>query len=347
MTCDQTITSLSDCRPPYFFGVDVGGTNIKIGLVDDSGKTFGFDSIETDEPKGPADAVERIVVAMSGLVKPLGLSLSDFARIGLGTPGSQNIKTGMLINPPNHPHWWNFPIVACLEKASGLPVSFANDANAAAFGEYWIGTGEKHSSMALLTLGTGVGGGIITDSHLIVGANSFGAECGHIIVDSSPTARLCTWGGGKGHLEAYASASAVVAIAKERLNKGAVSLLAGSQESIGKITSKKIYEAAVANDPFAIQLIDETAYYLGIGITNIVHTVDPGLVVLGGAMNFGGRASPVGLRFLERIRAAFCELSFDYVESGTTIDFAILGGDAGFLGAAGIARQSFHRSVPA
>lgn len=93
MTCDQTITSLSDCRPPYFFGVDVGGTNMRSALSNHPGKTFGFDSIETDEPKGSVDAIERIVVAMSGLVKPLGLSLSDFARIGLGTPGSQNIKT--------------------------------------------------------------------------------------------------------------------------------------------------------------------------------------------------------------------------------------------------------------
>ncbi len=341
MSCDQKIYSPSECRRPFFIGVDVGGTNIKIGLVSDEGRTFGFQSIETEEPKGPADGMRRTVDAINFLLSERQLKLSDFARIGLGTPGSQNIQTGMLIQPPNHPHWWNFPIVDCLQSLSGLPVSFANDANAAAFGEFWIGTGEKFSSMALLTLGTGVGGGIISDSHLVVGANSFGAECGHIIVDSSPTARLCTWGGGKGHLEAYASASAVVAIAKERLQQGALSSL--SQQPL--VTAKKIFEAALEGDAFSLQLIDDTAFYLGVGITSLVHTVDPGLVVLGGAMNFGGRESPVGQRFLKKIRSTFCELSFDYVESGTTIDFAILGGDAGFLGAAGIARQAYHRSV--
>lgn len=342
MSCEQTIHRPEACRRPFFVGVDVGGTNIKIGLVDDDGKTFGFVSIDTHEPDGPQIAMQRVGQAIRELLKPMGLSLRDFQRVGLGTPGSQNIQTGMLIAPPNHPHWWNFPIVACLEKELGLPVSFANDANAAAFGEFWIGTGEKYSSMALLTLGTGVGGGIISDSHLVVGANSFGAECGHIIVDSAPNARLCTWGGGKGHLEAYASASAIVAIAKERLAQGAESTL---RQQVPDVTAKKIYEAALAGDTFSLELIDQTAYYLGVGITSLVHTVDPGLVVLGGAMNFGGRTSPVGQRFMQRIRATFCELSFDYVEAGTTIDFAILGGDAGYLGAAGIARQTYHRTT--
>lgn len=342
MSSQQTIHSCADCSPPFFVGIDVGGTNIKIGLVDDEGRTLGFTSIETEEPRGPADAMQRAVDALNRLIQEKSVDRSKIVRIGLGTPGSQNIKTGMLIHPPNHPHWWNFPIVDCLEKKSGLPVSYANDANAAAFGEFWVGTGKKFGSMALLTLGTGVGGGIIIDGHLVVGANSFGAECGHIIVDSSPNARLCTWGGGKGELEAYASASALVAIAKERLQCGEESRLADQKESV---TAKKIYEAAEAGDRLSLHLIDETALYLGIGIANIVHTVDPGLVVLGGAMNFGGSQSPVGRRFLEGIRKSFRDHSFEYVASGTTIDFALLGGDAGYLGAAGIAREFFHRAA--
>ena len=339
MSCQQKIYSAKECKPPFFVGIDVGGTNIKIGLVDDEGRTMGFTSIATEEPKGPDDAMARVAQAFQRLVVERGLSKDTIVRAGLGTPGSQDIKSGMLIQPPNHPHWWNFPIVACLESKIGMAVSYANDANAAAFGEFWVGTGQKHGSMALLTLGTGVGGGIVIDGHLVVGANSFGAECGHILVDNSPGARLCTWGGGRGQLEAYASASALVAIAKERLLAGKESTLQGSIESV---SAKRIYEAAEAGDSFSIELIDETAMYLGIGITNIVHTVDPGLVVLGGAMNFGGKPSPVGRRFLEGIIQSFRERTFEYVASGTTIDFAVLGGDAGYLGAAGIARQTFH-----
>lgn len=340
MSTNQPIVPIPQCKAPFFFGVDVGGTGIKVGLVDDDGRTLAFGAIETEEPKGPADAMNRTAGLMKKLAESLGLKTSDFARVGLGTPGSQDIGKGMLIQPPNHPHWWNFPIVSCLEELIGLPVSFANDANAAAFGEFWVGTGQKYSSLALLTLGTGVGGGIIVDNHLIVGENSFGAECGHIIIDSSPNARLCTWGGGRGHLEAYASASGLVAIALERVALNPSSNLAAYGP---KLKAKNIYEAAQAGDSLALQLIDETADYLAIGITNIVHIVDPGLVVLGGAMTFGGHKSPVGIRFLTKIREGFLARAYDHVGKGTVIDFALLGGDAGYLGAAGIARFAHHR----
>ena len=331
-----------NAKAPFFLGVDVGGTGIKIGLVDNVGKTLGFVSIPTEEPKGPDDAMRRVAAASDQLLSSLGFARTDVARVGLGTPGSQNIAKGLLIEPPNHPHWHHFPIVQSLEEKLGLKVSFANDANAAAFGEFWIGTGERFHSMVLLTLGTGVGSGIIIDDHLVVGHNSFGGECGHIIIDPSPSARLCVWGGGRGHLEAYASASAVTARAKEQLLAGASSILAPEAQTV---TAKRLYEAASQGDAWSLGLIDETADYLAIGITTIVHTVDPGLVVLGGAMNFGGAKSPVGQRFLQRIRDSFRKRSFEYVAAGTTIDFASLGGDAGYLGAAGIARTEYQKSL--
>ena len=339
MSTKQPIISLSKAAYPLFLGVDVGGTNTKIGLVDNVGNTFGFVSIETEEPRGPADAMQRVVKASKKMLASIGLTLEQISRVGLGTPGSQDIPKGMLIAPPNHPHWHNFPIVACLEKEIGLPVSFANDANAAGWGEFWIGTGAKFSSMVLLTLGTGVGGGIIIDNKLVVGHNSFGGECGHLIIDPSPDARLCAWGGGRGHLEAYASASAVAMRAKEKIANGAKSLLSDPTK---EVTAKAIFEAANLNDELALEIIDSTADYLALGITTMVHMVDPGLVVLGGAMNFGGSNSPIGRRFLARIQATFQERTFEYVFNGTTIDFASLGGDAGYLGAAGIAQADFH-----
>jgi glucokinase len=341
MTTQQSVVPWRECATPWFLGVDVGGTSIKIGLVDDRGQTIGYTSIPTDEPKGPRDAMGRTVQATRCLLDELGLTLQQISRVGLGTPGSQDIANGRLIEPPNHPHWWNFPIVRCLEEEIGLPVSFVNDANAAAFGEFWVGTGRQHASMVLLTLGTGVGGGIIIDGNLVVGANSFGGECGHIIVDSRPDARLCVWGGGRGQLEAYASASAVAVRAQEAVSSGVQSALGCRSRPI---TAKRVYEAALDGDPLALEIIDETADYLGIGIANLVHIVDPGLVVLGGAMNFGGSASAIGQRFLLRTQKAFQSRSFDYVFSGTTLEFAVLGGDAGYLGAAGIARDDYHRA---
>lgn len=345
MTTSQPTIPLSKSKPPYFVGIDVGGTNIKIGLVDDSGRTLGFSEIETREPEGPQAAVIRMAETCKQLCQQAGLDLGEIARIGLGTPGSMDIARGWLIEPPNHPHWHHFAIRQALEEATGRKVSFINDANAAAFGEFWVGTGEKHDSMILLTLGTGVGGGIIVDGHLINGVNSFGSECGHVIVDSSPTARLCVWGGGRGHLEAYASASAVAARTEEGLRAGRQSSLQKLLQQGEKVTARRVYEAAEQGDLFALEIIDSTADYLAIGITTMVHIVDPGLVVLGGAMNFGGSQSAVGRRFLDRIRSEFAALTFSNVAAGTTIDFATLGGDAGYLGAAGTARVDYQKST--
>jgi glucokinase len=333
---NQPISPIEQCVPPFFVGVDVGGTNMKIGLVDDVGHTFGFKSIPTEEPKGPEDAMTRAAATTRELIQSLGLQPRQFVRVGLGTPGSMDIPKGLLVEPPNHPHWWNFPIRDCLAGKLGLPVSFANDANAAAAGEYWVGTGKIDRSMALLTLGTGVGGGIICDDHLINGENSFGSECGHIIVDSRSDARLCVWGGGKGHLEAYSSASAVAARAGELVGSHPDSPLAAVE---GEITTLDVFNAAEQSDALALELIDYAADYLGIGIATLVHCVDPGMVVLGGAMDFGGHEHASGRRFLEKIRASFHERTFDYVFAGTKLDFAVLGGDAGYLGAAAIARQ--------
>jgi glucokinase len=336
------IEPISQSVAPFFLGIDVGGTNIKIGIIDDEGRTVAYESIETNEPAGPDDAMRRVAITCKSLARGVGLEWEKIVRAGLGTPGSQNIAKGMLIHPPNHPHWWNFPIVSCLEGHLGMPVSFANDANAAAFGEFWLGTGRKFDSMAMLTLGTGVGGGIISDGMMLVGENSYAAEIGHVIVDSRPDARLCVWGGGRGHLEAYASASAVAAIAQERCQ-------GNSQTRIGrdgaKVSAKSVYEAALQDDPLAWEIIQDTAAYLGIGIATVVFMVDPGLVVLGGAMDFGGPSCPVGCRFLEMVREAFKKRSFEYVASGTTIDFALLGGDAGYLGAGGLARQFYHQDA--
>jgi glucokinase len=344
MPSAQEIIAVERAQAPFFFGVDVGGTNIKIGLVDDHGQTLAFDEIATNEPAGPQQAVDRIGKACAQMAEQAGkagLARQQIQWVGLGTPGTMDIPRGIFLEPPNLPHWNHFPIRDAVSTACGLPVAFINDANAASLGEFWVGTGAKVDSLILLTLGTGVGGGIIVDGHLVNGVNSFGSECGHIIVDSRPDARLCVWGGGRGQLEAYASASALAQRAEEALHRGAVTSLTRLAMAGKAITAKRIYEAAEIGDEFSLTLVDETAFYLGVAITTLVHTIDPGLVVLGGAMDFGGIKSPVGRRFLDKIRSVFAERTFPNVLAGTTIDFASLGGDAGYIGAAGFARKQF------
>lgn len=331
-------TPISEAKRPFFYGVDVGGTAIKVGLVDDRGSVLGFLSLPTDEPAGAQAAMQRVATTLTSLCENLGVPVSDVAAVGLGAPGPMDLAAGTLVAPPQLPSWWGVNLRDVLAELTGLPVAFTNDANAAAYGEFWLGPGESANSMVLLTLGTGVGGGIIFDGHLLGGANSFAGEVGHLVVDSSPDARLCAWGGGQGQFEAYASASAVALRTRERLNAGAASSL---QSCGDQVTSLDVYRAALAEDPLALEIVDETARWLGVGITTIVHVLDPGMVVIGGAMTFGGHGDPVGERFLAAAVAEFRRRTFENVFAGTTISFAKLGADAGYLGAAGYARQQW------
>lgn len=324
---------------PFYWGIDVGGTGIKIGLVDSVGTTVAFERIDTRESEGPDAAIQRVIEVIRQSESQLGLS-NQVARIGLGAPGPMDLPGGLLVEPPQLPSWWNFPIRDVISHLLERPVSFLNDANAAAYGEFWLGSGRDDGSMVLLTLGTGVGGGIIVDGELVNGVNSFGSECGHIVVDSSPQAQLCAWGGGRGQLEAYASASGVVQRTLQRLSEGQASSLSELSASEGTdLTAKKVYLAAVEGDTLALEIVDETARWLGIGITTLIHTLDPGSVVLGGAMNFGGSSCPVGKRFLEGIVEEFRTRTFENVFTGTSIKFASLGADAGYLGLAGYAMK--------
>lgn len=338
----QTIVELAQSQSPYFLGVDLGGTGVKIGLVDNLGRTLAFASIPTHESRGPQQAVDRMAETGKQLLDKVGLTRDCLARVGLGSPGTHCLKRGILLEPPNLPNWFGFPIRDALSQALGKPVSFINDANAAAYGEFWVGSGQKYANLVMLTLGTGVGGGIIHEGRLINGVNSAGSECGHVIVDSSTDARLCVWGGGRGQLEAYASASAVARMANERAALNPDGPLAVRYREHGGLTARDVYETALQGDSTALEIIDQTAFYLGVGIATIVTLVDPGLVVLGGAMSFGGSQCPIGARFLAAIRREFEHRAFTNVAAGTKIEFATLGGDAGYIGAAGTAKADFE-----
>jgi len=346
MSQETAFIDLASAKRPYFLGFDVGGTNIKLGLVDDLGRPIAHTKIVTEEDRGPRDAVKRSRVAVDEMLKSLGLSITDLAAIGLCVPGTMDIPRGMFLEPHNLPHWHYFPIRDCVAEAFGLPVSFANDANAASYGEFWVGSGKQYHSIVLLTLGTGVGGGIIIGDLSIDGENSHGSECGHIIVDNSQSARMCGCGQ-PGHLEAYCSATALVARAHDLIAQGRASSLNNRISDTSPLTALMIAEEADHGDSLSFEMIMELATWLGLGIVTLMHTIDPGAVILGGAMNFGGHEDAVGRRFIEQVRTIVRKRAFPIPAQRTVIDFATLGSDAGFIGAAGIARLDHHRKAKA
>jgi glucokinase len=333
---------VATAQRPLFLGFDVGGTNIKLGVVDDLGRPMGHTKIVTEEDRGPRDAVKRARVAVDEMLAKLGLSLADIAAVGLCVPGTMDIPRGMFLEPHNLPHWHYFPIRDCVAEAFGKPVSFANDANAAAYGEFWVGSGRQYHSIVLLTLGTGVGGGIIIGDLSIDGENSHGSECGHIIVDNSPTARMCGCGQ-PGHLEAYCSATALVERTHDLIAQGRATSLTERIGETSQLTALMIAQEADHGDSLSFEVIMELATWLGLGIVTLMHTIDPGAVILGGAMNFGGHDDAVGRRFIEQVRGIVRKRAFPILAQKTVIDFALLGSDAGYIGAAGIARVEHHR----
>ena len=341
MTGSKFIITLAEAELPLFIGIDVGGTNIKLGLIDNRGRTLAYHSVPTEVERGADDAVCRMCEAVNELLNKAGAKKSDVARIGVATPGPMDIKAGMILKPGNLPTWWNYPIRDRVAEACGKPVRFANDANAAAFGEYWQGAGNSSRNMVLLTMGTGIGGGIVLEDYLIEGAHSCGAECGFIIIDSDPQARRDTQNL-TGTLEGYCGSYGVVGRAVDALQAGRDSSLAAVLKNEGEITPLAIADAAEAGDALALEVVMDTARYLAIGIVTLIHTVDPDSVVLGGAMTFGGAGHPLGEKFIQRVRDEVRPRILTALEDSLRIEFARLGSDAGFVGAAGLARLE-HR----
>jgi glucokinase len=337
MTENHAFISAKEAQGPFFAGIDLGGTNIKVGVVDNLGRTLSWLSIPTEVENGPEDAARRMAAAVHQAVRDAGLDWQAVARVGLGAPGGMDIPSGMLTTVINLGGWDNFPIRDRVSHHCGLPVTFENDANAAAYGEFWVGSGREFASMVLLTLGTGIGCGIIIGDMVIQGAHSHGGEAGHVIIDSRDDARMCGCGW-RGHLEAYASATAVIKRTEERLAAGRATSLAKRLTAGEELTPKLIAEEAGAGDELSLEIVLETARYLGIGTVNVMHVVDPEAVLLGGAMTFGGAESELGRRFLNRVRQEVRRLARPIPAAKTVIDFATLGGDAGFIGAAGVAR---------
>jgi glucokinase len=329
-------------KKPYFIGIDVGGTNIKFGLVDDDGQTLAHHTMPTEQDRGAEDACLRMAGAVEELLRKAAVDRRDVVRAGLATPGPMDISKGMILRPGNLPGWWDFPIRERVSHHIHLPVTFANDANAAAYGEFWSGAGKQYHSLVFLTLGTGIGGGIIIGDTLIEGEHSCGSECGHILINPANDAPMDSLGK-RGSLESYANATAVVDRALAAMERSAVTSLAKRRTAGEEITPLVVAEEAERGDEVARNVIMETAYWLAIGIVSFIHTIDPDAVLLGGAMTFGGDDSEVGRAFLRRIRDEVRPRILEPLRDVVRIEFASLGGDAGYIGAAGLARLEHQK----
>lgn len=321
---------------PLFVGLDVGGTTMKAGVVDDSGHSLACVNLPTEAYRGQELGLERMCESIRQAVAAANLRSDQIAAIGVATPGTMDIPAGVILDPPNLKPWQNVPVRDHVQRVFGLPTAFQNDANAAALGEYWVGAGKDARSMVLFTLGTGVGGAIILGDTIVQGEHSHGAELGHIKIEMSQP-RQCGCGRW-GCLEAYASATAVVKRALEALGvPGVRSQLSLYLNKEGGLSARDVFDAAGAGDALAETLVEETAYYLAIGAVNLMHTIDPDTIVFAGGMVAAGE------EFLERIRHHIHRLAFPVPAAKTRVCYAWLGSDAGFIGAAGCGRQLYRQ----
>jgi len=321
---------------PLFVGLDVGGTSMKAGVVDDHGNSLGSVSLPTEAHRGQQFGLERMCESIRQAVAACGRKMKDINAIGVATPGTMDIPAGLILDPPNLKPWQNVPVRDYVGKAFGLPTAFQNDANAAAFGEFWAGAARDARSLVFFTLGTGVGGGIIIEDYVMEGQHSHGAELGHVPIEMT-NPRQCGCGR-MGCLEAYASATAVVKRTVEALAKsGAKSPLRQLSKKEGGLSARDVFEAAAGGDKLADTIVSETATYLAIGSVIAMHTIDPDMIVFGGGMVAAGDG------FLERIRKEVKRLALPVPAEKTQICFASLGSDAGYVGAAACGRQLYWK----
>jgi glucokinase len=314
-----------------FVGLDVGGSSMKAGVVDDNGQPLSAVSLPTEAYKGQEFGLERMCETIRLAIKKASVRATRIKAIGVATPGTMDIPGGIILDPPNLHPWQNVPVRQFIHDAFELPTAFQNDANAAALGEYWVGAGRDAHSMVLFTLGTGVGGGIVIGDTVLEGEHSHGAEVGHHRIEITHP-RQCGCGRW-GCLEAYASATAVVKRTLEVLEQErSRSSLHRVLKERGKITAKDVFTAA-PKDAVAERIVEETAFYLAVGAVNMMHTIDPDMIVFGGGMIAAGKS------LIERIRRHVKELAFPVPAAKTQIRYAVLGSNAGFIGAAACGRQ--------
>jgi len=310
----------------YVVGIDVGGTSIVVGTVaEDGSELVGLVSEATLPEQGADAVVARIArLARSSMDAARGRTISG---LGIGSPGPLDTTRGVVLLTPNL-GWVDMPLRDRVAGALGLPATLDNDANCAAFGEWWRGAARGADHVVGLTIGTGIGGGIVLGGRIYHGASDIAGEIGHMTIDS--TGRRCKCGN-YGCLEAYASGPAIAARAAEAVETGATTSLARYVGGdLSKITAQVVYEAAKDGDPVALEVVADTAKFLGAGVANVINLLNPQVVVVCGGVTLAGD------RLFEPLRREVKRRAFKPGVDACRIIPGELAGTAGVYGAAGV-----------
>ena len=313
-------------------GIDLGGTTVKFALLTEEGEIQQKWSIETDIQNEGKNIVPNIIESIKHRLDLYGLSAEDILGIGMGSPGTVDRAQGTVIGAYNL-NWSTLQQVkAQIEEGTGISFSIDNDANVAALGERWKGAGEDGADVVFVTLGTGVGGGIIADGNLIHGKVGAGGEIGHVVVE--PNGYQCTCGN-QGCLETVASATGVVRLARDFSERYAgESELKWLIDDGQEVTAKTVFDQAKKEDKLALIVIDKFYYYLGLACGNIGNILNPETIVIGGGV------SAAGDMLLKGVEEYFQKFSFPTVRTSTKLKLAQLGNDAGVIGAASLVKQT-------
>ena len=303
----------------YVFGVDIGGTTVKLGYFDAEGNVLDKWEIPTRKEDKGSHILPDVAASIEKKIKDAGIDRKDVAGVGVGAPGPVDSE-GVIYKTANL-GWGVFSIKETLENILKLPVMAGNDANVAALGEMWKGGGPGYKDLVVVTLGTGVGGGIIVNGKMLTGANGAGGEIGHIHVEDDEQ-ETCGCGN-RGCLEQYSSATGVTRLAKRKLEKT-------TQDSVLRTTTlsaKSVFDAVKAKDPVAMEIAEQFGQYLGEGLAAIACVTNPEAFVIGGGV------SKAGSVLIDYIRPYYQKAVF-HADRDVKFELATLGNDAGIYGAA-------------
>jgi glucokinase len=325
----------------WIVGVDLGGTNIVVGLLPvEGGEVLGLRTKPTESARGAKFVVDRIVAmigeAIAEVTAEHGARRDAVAGVGIGSPGPLDRTSGTVINTPNL-GWRNFPLRDLIANAVHLPATLDNDANCATYGEWWLGAGRNVQNLVGFTLGTGIGGGIVLNGEIFHGCSDVAGEIGHMTIEANGRRCKC---GNYGCLEQYASGPAIATRAVEGIETGVETILT---EMVGgrleDITAATVYEAAVRDDPFAQEIMHETAKFLGAGVANIINILNPEMVVIAGGV------TKAGDRLFGPLRAEVRRRAFRSAQECCQIVPAELHGTAGVVGAAAVFKKEHFESM--
>ncbi len=309
----------------YYIGIDLGGTNIKAGVVSEEFKIVAKATCKTDLPR-PAEEIcaDMAKVALEA-VWEAGLTIDDIEAVGIGTPGTANSADG-IIEYSNNLGFRDFHVVELMKTFIDKPCYVENDANAAAYGEYVAGAAKGANNAVCITLGTGVGGGIVIDGKIYSGSNFAGAEIGHMVID--PNGPQCTCGR-CGCFEVFSSATGLIRMTKEAMDEDSTSIMNKMTEEMGKVSARTAFNAMREGDKAGKAVVDKYIRYLACGITNTINIFQPDILCIGGGVCNEG--DPLLLPLKELVAK---EVYTKTSSKNTEIVIAKLGNDAGIIGAA-------------